>query len=78
MTSILGSSLATEVVLDAATFILFVAFVAFLFFGYLGFYHPIPFSALAAVALFGSLAVLFIANWRADRRRLEAAVASGP
>lgn len=64
----LPSSNASEIAFDSATFALFAVFVAFLFLGYLGIYRSIPFSALGAVALFASLAVLFGANLRADRR----------
>jgi len=70
-----GSS---ETVLDAGAAVLWALFVAFLFLGYLDLYRSIPFTVLAAVALFGSLAILFTANWRADRRRSEGSPASGP
>jgi len=68
------SATATEIAFDAATLVLFVAFVAFLYFGYIGLYRSVPFSALAAVALFVSLTVLFSSNLRAARRPSEEAM----
>jgi len=62
----------SALVLDTVTFVLFVVFVAFLFLGYEGVDHAVPFSALSAAALFASLAVLFVANWRADPRPMKA------
>ena len=64
----LASTRFSDIAFDAASFVLFVAFVTFLFLGYLGIERSVPFSALGAVALFASLAVLFSANLRADRR----------
>jgi hypothetical protein len=57
-----------EIALDAVTSVLLAAFVVFLFVGYLGLYPSLPSSTLAALALFGSLAVLCFANWSGDRR----------
>jgi len=62
---------------DAASFVLFVAFVTFVFLGYLAIAPSVPFSAFGAAALFGSLAVLFSANWRVDRRSTGVPAATG-
>lgn len=69
---------APEIALDATTFVLFAVFVTFLYVGYLGRYPGVPFPALGAVALLGALAILFVANWMADRRLPEPDLATLP
>ncbi|MGA8604478.1 MAG: hypothetical protein WB788_05380 [Thermoplasmata archaeon] len=55
----------TDAVTDGLATVLFVGFVSLLFLGYL--YPSFPYSGLAAIPLFGSLATVFWANLRTDR-----------